>query len=87
MPRPLVLPLCETYGMDVWQFKRGQPPELPGGIFGKSCPPIDDWVEITYHFLVWGRLYDEGNYTNQIRILDSDGESMVCFEGTVDWRK
>jgi hypothetical protein len=83
--KPIVLPICETYGMDVWIMKGI--PELPGGPFGRSCPPSTNWFELTYYFLVWDKLYDEGNYTNRIKILDSEGESMVCFEGTIDWRK
>jgi hypothetical protein len=68
--------------MGVWIMKGA--PEPPGGPFRRSCPPSTNWFELTYSFLVWDKLYDEGNYTNRIKILDSEGESIVCFEGTID---
>ncbi len=69
-------PLCNTYGLDVWQSV---------GPAGRICPPLAGFAEITYSIYmvpIPEFLSLEGvNYTHRAEFVTGEDRSIFCVEG------
>lgn len=72
--------LSDSYSLDVYQ----------GGAYwrggGRSCPPTDEWSEITYTFyhFSWFGGDRRRNITTRADFLTTDKKRLFCVEGWME---